>query len=116
MGMAALTDATQGESAYACITEQQGRFVAFSFEAVRLDGVICKVLATNEVSQANSGIINELPVGSMQKVMYLKADPKICRLEKFAQLDGENCNNVLIALGWVFLLAASAFMFIIVKS
>mmetsp|Transcript_104673 Transcript_104673/g.207939 ORF Transcript_104673/g.207939 Transcript_104673/m.207939 type:complete len:262 (+) Transcript_104673:113-898(+) len=116
--MAALNDAAQGDSVDAYIERHEGNYVCFSFTAMRLDGVTCRVKAANEISKANAalGRLSDMPVDSMQKVMYLRADPKICRLEKVAMIEGTGCNDILIVFGCALLLGASAIMLTLVAN
>lgn len=111
--LAALNDVTQSASADASIMGSastvgvNARGILFSFTCVRSDGVTCKVTGVSEISKFGlycRGIAKDYPEGSTQKVMYLKADPKVCRLEKLAQDAGENCNDVMIAVGSIFVL------------
>lgn len=113
--LAALNDVAQSESADATIKPQRedSAGIEFSFTFARPDGVTCRVDGSAEVSPNSvcCGVLNDFPEGSTQKVLYLRADPQVCRLEKLAQNSWENCNNSLMFWGAIMLLAYGAPMF-----
>jgi len=57
-----------------------------------------------------------MPEDSMQKVIYVKAYPEICRLNYLPEAAGETCNNILLAVGLGSMLLSSVFMLICVLS
>lgn len=119
--MAAFGDETQCDEVDASIesVDVDGQEVNFSFEAVRPDGSTYRVEATEDIPGES---LLDVPAGSMQKVVYLKATPEVCLLKRFQKVEPadmamKKCRSYFaLIFGWVLILASIAFMFVVVAN